>query len=103
MAFDEERSRFRVWLAQAERFAETDNHIDAVARVRLIVSELDALLEQRPEDDVLQREKVFFEKQLTRFEQARDRWNQAVAARAEAFETQEKKVYRADRPGGRQG
>lgn len=101
MALDEERARWRVWLAQAERFAETDNHVDALARVRMIVAEVDALAESLPEDADVQREKVFFDKQCARFERKFELWNQEVIARANAFEDREREVYKADRPGGR--
>lgn len=103
MVPEEQRSRFRVWLAQAERFAETDNHIDAVARVRLIVEEVEQLLEERPENEALRREQAFFEKQLKRFEARYLAWQSEVAMRAEAHDSYEKQIYKADKPGGRLG
>lgn len=101
MALDEERSRWRVWLAQAERFAETDNHVDALARVRSIVAEVNELADARSDDEFVQREKVFFDKQLARFEQRYANWHQQVVSRSKAFDDREREVYKAEKPGGR--
>ncbi|MCA9581646.1 MAG: hypothetical protein KC416_07605 [Myxococcales bacterium] len=96
------RTRWRTLIHQAERFAETDNHVDAVARAKVVLDEVKAALAEAgaAERVWLTQDLFLYERQVDRFEQLRDAWDKTVRARKEAFETRERNTYHGENPAG---
>ncbi len=44
MSLEREEDRWAVWMVQARRFAQRDNHLDAVARIRTVIDAVEATL-----------------------------------------------------------
>ena len=79
-----DRERWDVWLVQAQRFARRENYIDALGRVRMILSGVDAALTTVADDDdrtKLLRFRHRIEKRTSAIQKQFDEWNAKIAAR----------------------
>ncbi|MEM1413450.1 MAG: hypothetical protein AAGH15_01050 [Myxococcota bacterium] len=80
------RERWDVWMVQAQRFAQRENYIDALGRIRAVLGEVDASLEGMEGDERVRLER-FRARVVRREAKIRaqfDAWNTAIAARRQA-------------------
>ncbi len=102
MDLSQKRHRWERSLVQATHFADTDNTTDAVARVRLVLREIDAELErtaapaERAQLDLFRKRVA---RQLAALEEAHAGWKEKVAGRHGAFLDREESAYEAPLPG----
>ncbi|MEZ4256565.1 MAG: hypothetical protein R3A78_12790 [Polyangiales bacterium] len=89
------RERWQTMIAQAERLAETDNFIDAVARAQRAHAELSQTAGNASGADRawLEKDLYFCERELARLEAARDAWHAGVEARRNASVERERRIY----------
>ena len=84
MELQQDEQRWGVWMVQARRFAERQNFLDAVARVRLVHDEVEAAL-GRAASPVqrarLERHLARAEEQLSSLQAQYDAWRSAIAER----------------------
>lgn len=100
MSLKDNEDRWFQMLAQAQRFADTDNTTDAAARARLVLEEVNAALATATEGTKvqLQRWQTRAEREAARFRELHQAWQAEVRARKEAFETREANAYNAPLP-----
>lgn len=81
------RERWDVWMVQAQRFARRENYIDALGRLRLVLSEVDAALEsdEGSERASLERYKARVERRVAQIRSAFEAWNAKIAARRQSW------------------
>ena len=91
------RSRWDMWMVQAERFAKRENYIDALGRARLVLSEVERALKETEgkERESLSRFRHRVERRVARIRERFEAWNAKIAARrAKWIENAEEEMSR---------
>lgn len=80
------RERWDIWMVQAQRFARRENYIDALGRARMVLGEVDAVLQEASGDEKakLERFRHRVHRRMESFRKQFDAWNAKIAARRAA-------------------
>ncbi|MEO0323438.1 MAG: hypothetical protein AAF447_10810 [Myxococcota bacterium] len=80
------RERWDVWMVQAQRFAQRENFIDALGRIRHVLQEVDAALPTLGDAEAkrLARFRDRVARRETKIRADFEAWNGAIAARRQA-------------------
>jgi len=98
---DAKRDRWWTMLAQAERFAATDNAVDALARVRRVTREVDQALgeaDDGAERKALEQLLARAERMTRTYETLWKEWSDRVEARGHQYDEREASAYNSPLP-----
>jgi hypothetical protein len=98
MDLAEKRAEWSRMLVQAAHFADLDNTIDALARARLCLKQIDEAIEALGDDELLSADRARAARRVRVYEKLHADWQSQTQARADAYVENEQRKYGAPLP-----